>query len=524
MKPYKAFKIILLLMIILSLIVTGCRTSENEADIEKPIINVSGYSTGIPIFLIMPEGSRPQDEEISKWENYILDKYELDINLKYTDYKFDSETVSKKIDEQFGIDIDYFKELEEKDGFIKILEPGDLDKLARNGLIIPLNDFIGQIPVIATMDDKVLSRFSDSDGNIWVFPDSNRMSMMHRVYNKKWLDESGFEVPKDIWSFLEFARYIANGDPNGNEIKDTFIQSYSNNGIAIDFGDIFNAFGCYFSSFNLPIAYNPVYGQYENVAENENFKNALGFILKLKNEGLIREDKNEYIMVAGEPTDKYLYASQRTSNNVPENFDEWEFGSCMSGDNKIALGLLTGTGSGFAVLKDTGSIADIMNSIIDVTDNVHGYCDFNYGREGYNYTIDGKRINYRFVYENSEVRMPIRFMTGYFNIHENGYYNVMQTREISDEYIIKNNKFYEDVKNYEADLIGTNLVYCIPYGADSSKILTLNLVLMEPFEKLFEDVFEENIDIDVAIDSFMMTCNKFDADSIIKTSNSDMND
>ncbi|MCK5759029.1 MAG: hypothetical protein KAH14_08030 [Clostridiales bacterium] len=524
MKSYKVFKVILMLMIILSMIMTGCKTSDNETSLEKPNIEVSGYLEGIPIFLIFPEGNRPQDEEISEWENYILDKHELDIDLQYVDYIINLDNASENIDDKFGIDIDFFKELEKKDGFIKIMESGDIDKLVKNDLLISLNDFIALVPVISTMDDEVLSRFRDSDGNIWAFPDSGNISMLHRVYNKKWLDDSGFEVPQDIWSFLEYARYIAAGDPDENGEDDTYIQEYDARGIPFAFGDVFSAFGCYFNSFNLPVAYNPLIGVYENVAENENFKNALGFILKMMKEGLIRDNSRDYMTAIGKPEIEYMYGSLRTTIGVPEDFDGWEFGSCMSGDNKIALSLVTGTRTGFAVLKDTNSIVDIMNAIIASTNSIQGHCDFYYGREGYNYTIDGKRINLKYLYENYEVRMPIRFMTGYFNIHENGYYEILDNREVSDEYLKENSRFYENMKNYEASLLGTNLVYNIPFGADSSEILALNLALMEEFEELFKSIFKEDADIDEAIDSFLAVCIKLDSDAIISISNVALND
>ena len=51
----------------------------------------------------------------------------------------------------------------------------------------------------------------------------------------------------------------------------------------------------------------------------------------------------------------------------------------------------------------------MMNTIISTTKSVEGYCDFMYGREGYKYTIEDKRINFSYLHNESEVRIPIRF-------------------------------------------------------------------------------------------------------------------
>ena len=48
--------------------------------------------------------------------------------------------------------------------------------------------------------------------------------------------------------------------------------------------------------------------------------------------------------------------------------------------------------------------------------------------------------------------------------------------------------------------------------------------LMFEFDELFENIFEENMDIDDAIESFLMLCDEHDVDVIIKKANDSLSD
>ena len=101
----------------------------------------------------------------------------------------------------------------------------ELDKLGRDGGLIPLNDLIDKYaPNIKKALEENTQFAKDAyslDGNIYYIPKTQTLKFTEFYWIRKdWLDKLGLEVPTTTEELHDVLYAFRNEDPNGNGIKD----------------------------------------------------------------------------------------------------------------------------------------------------------------------------------------------------------------------------------------------------------------------------------------------------------------
>ena len=108
---------------------------------------------------------------------------------------------------------------------ISYKDSSELEKLGRDGGLIPLNDLIDQyaphIKAVMEEDDRFRQSCYSLDGNIYYIPKNQELlSAEYWWIRKDWLDKLGLEVPTTVDELHDVLYAFRNEDPNGNGLKD----------------------------------------------------------------------------------------------------------------------------------------------------------------------------------------------------------------------------------------------------------------------------------------------------------------
>ena len=108
---------------------------------------------------------------------------------------------------------------------ISYKDSSELEKLGRDGGLIPLNDLIDQyaphIKAVMEEDDRFRQACYSLDGNIYYIPKNQELlSAEYWWIRKDWLDKLGLEVPTTVDELHDVLYAFRNEDPNGNGQKD----------------------------------------------------------------------------------------------------------------------------------------------------------------------------------------------------------------------------------------------------------------------------------------------------------------
>lgn len=103
--------------------------------------------------------------------------------------------------------------------------PADLEKLGRDGGLIPLNDLIKEyapdIQKVLDSDAKFRSFATSLDGNIYFIPKNLTLKSAEFWWIRQdWLDKLNLKAPTTIDELYEVLTAFRNNDPNGNGEKD----------------------------------------------------------------------------------------------------------------------------------------------------------------------------------------------------------------------------------------------------------------------------------------------------------------
>lgn len=99
--------------------------------------------------------------------------------------------------------------------------PSELEKLGRDGGLIPLNDLIKEhaphIQAVLDSDDKFRQGATALDGNIYYIPKNQELvSAEFWWVRQDWLDKLGLDVPTTVDQLYDVLTAFKNNDPNGN--------------------------------------------------------------------------------------------------------------------------------------------------------------------------------------------------------------------------------------------------------------------------------------------------------------------
>lgn len=491
-------------LLIIALLFVGCSNASNKdkqkvSDIPRPSFE-SNFLQNNTMRIIVPTifkwGTTPTDEHLNKWENYIKDKYSINIEVIYSDRK--SQDYNSTNYSDYRIVANDIKEIAGMKGFVYISSYSDLQELVQSDLIKPINEYISDASELSFLTTGLYDNFTDSDGNTWAFPLSDNTSVSSRVYNIEWLNDANIDIPESIDEFYEYAKIVATRDPDGDGLKNSYITWFNPISLAKDFADVYRAFGCYSSSYFRPIAYNPLKGIYEIPALNENFDELMEFLKKLKDERLIVNTTG--IDMSDYKNKSFKIASTYSSGVINKEDEVFSFG--LRGTNEKYL-IPRNSLAGLAVLKDTDEVSSQINGFVNkLVLNEDIKYDMLYGILGEDYFDMGEhyeayRDNDHSLYS-SRIGISTSFNSANKDVKPLFSYKDRESAEVKRE-------VYQQlpIKVDSSTIYDTDIFYSVPYKKTyNSEIEKLNMEINGLMGILYSEIFDNNVPINEAIEKF----------------------
>ena len=213
----------------------------------------------------------------------------------------------------------------------------DLQKLGKDGTIIPVEDLIDQympnFKKVLEERPEYRSMITAKDGHIYAFPWIEELGAgkenIHSIdtfpwINVEWLNNLGLDMPTNVEELKEVLLAFKNGDPNGNGQADEIPLSFIINHGGEDFAFLFNPFGLG-DNWDHTVVSND--GEVIFTAADEGYRDAMMYFADLYKNNLIDEeafeqDFNTY--VAKGKDEKYgLYFTWDKANISGDN-DKYE--------------------------------------------------------------------------------------------------------------------------------------------------------------------------------------------------------
>ena len=191
----------------------------------------------------------------------------------------------------------------------------DLMNWAKKGVIVPVEDLIDKyMPNLKkVLDEKpeYKAMMTAPDGHIYSFPWIEELGQgkesIHSVndmawINKEWLDKLGLKMPQTTDELVDVLEAFKTKDPNGNGKADEIPISFVNGAGNEDFKLLFGAFGAGDNDDHLVVGND---GKVDFTADNDDYKEAIKFMRKLQEKGLIdkeafEQDWNTYLAKGSE--------------------------------------------------------------------------------------------------------------------------------------------------------------------------------------------------------------------------------
>ncbi|MBN1622888.1 MAG: hypothetical protein JW903_00850, partial [Clostridia bacterium] len=375
-------------------------------------------------------------------------------------------------------------------------------KLCSKGLLMPVNEFIADIPGYSDLPNEILEGYTDKDGNIWALPTGRDIALPRRIYNKEWLDAYGEGEPSNLDEFIEFARFIAYADPDGNGVDDTYIAAYSPRDILRSLGDIFTHLGCRQVGY-YPIGYDPDTEKFINVCETAGFSEAMAAIKMMVEEGLLIEDSRWSYILEEPESFEYRVASVMGMAYYPEYFNGCVIGSYWSGTDGKASVPIWVEHMGLAVLRDTMEVAAKFNTLYEIAaSGSNGYMDLMAGMEGKQYEIKEKQVIYRLASADGEdnpmvgLNMQIALDKGKsLEIVYNGNEQNLEMHE-SGRVVV------DEIREKNAAFLSSPNLFVVPFVKEGYKLWNLRLYIMNPFIDLVSNIVHSYNSLEMAVHSY----------------------
>ncbi|MFO7612199.1 MAG: hypothetical protein R6W99_06935 [Clostridia bacterium] len=166
-----------------------------------------------------------------------------------------------------------------------------ISELQQSSNILSLDEYLSENATWNALPEGMRKMYEFSDGKTWAIPRGYTPVVNGRIFRKDYLDTLGLEVPVDLDSLYEVSLKIAASDPDGNGKNDTYGFVYTD---AFGFRDIFYANGVPLNRSNdgyhfTSIAYNPIYGSFEDSMLMGEMEPTLEYIDRIRKEGIANQ-------------------------------------------------------------------------------------------------------------------------------------------------------------------------------------------------------------------------------------------
>ena len=168
--------------------------------------------------------------------------------------------------------------------YIPSMTSSNIRMAAQSGAFWQLNDYLGRFENLSQYNPDTLMRASIEGRAYGLYRDRQIARLGNMQYRKDWAEKVGItEPPKTIEEFYDMCYKFTYGDPDGNNIDDTF---------AISAQSSMNSFPSILAWFGAGGGKNYTLrdGNIVHVATTEEYVEGLTFIRKLFEEGLINRD------------------------------------------------------------------------------------------------------------------------------------------------------------------------------------------------------------------------------------------
>ena len=274
-----------------------------------------------------------------------------------------------------------------------------LSQWIEDQIIIPLDEYIDELPTIQKTVDSLPS--TKIDGHYWGYPflQQNQISNQNMIYRKDWLDKLGLQVPETLDEFYDVMVAFTQNDPDGNGKDDTYGLTFlgSEDGTIIFQG----AYGLRYSDWEVSDD-----GKIFPLFESEAFRQGLIYTKKLLNDGLLDP---EFLLNSRDVMEEKLYTNRVGAMKVPlyRNYNRI-LNNLQNANPKAALihargpkgpsgsfGLTPQGKAGFlTVVTYKSKIPRKAALFIEFVASPQGRSLLELGIEGVHYSKNGERINY----------------------------------------------------------------------------------------------------------------------------------
>lgn len=278
-------------------------------------------------------------------------------------------------------------------------------KLLSSGILLPFNEYWDEYPNIKSgRDEEIWDLMKYKDGNIYSIGVDGQNPLEIMAYRGDWLEKFNLEVPKTLDEYYEFAKKVANEDPDGNGINDTFAFGAYQPLLFKWMDHIFGAYGV------LPNYWMEVDGKIVDGAVLPGAKDALIFLNKMYEEGLIDpefvtddayrwQSKVKSGIFGAGPTKLQIFDKNNWRNYyqpfIQSNPDgKLVYGPVLQGGCDAPVGERMDSRRGWVrtfVHKDSENV-DAALRVIDYLMSEEGNLFIMYGKEGEHYQWDGDKV------------------------------------------------------------------------------------------------------------------------------------
>ncbi len=300
------------------------------------------------------------------------------------------------------------------------------EKWANDGLILPLDEYIGNYPnLMANLNESQINmaRVGGSDGQLYAIPRAHTEATWGVIANQEWLDKLGVSMPTTQEEIYEYAKLVKTKDPDGNGKDDTFL--FSPTGLWTDCWLVFS-----FLPFSLQHAapYLPDRdGEYKIKEKMDGYMPYLTFMRQLYEEGLMDPEwftnkyyddrtkfkQNRVALLHGGATTITEFAVQ----DVPNATEIYKFYPAIKGDNdaKPRNEAAASTWGGWMISADVdeAKLTRIL-SFLDWANSEEGFVTIAAGVEGIDYDSYDLEKRELIVTEEQQVNRTAH-VSGYMN-------------------------------------------------------------------------------------------------------------
>jgi len=324
-------------VILMAILFTGCASSTTASKISG-----SNNSAVSQLSIYNYQAFNNDADAIKTWEDYMLEKYNIEIKL-------DSSTDERTM---------YLSVWNGNKTGIMNMSMGFIPHLISQNRILPLTDYLKDNKAWNALPESYRKKF-EVNGEIWAVPTSESVQIVTRVMNEDLLKElSNGKVPNDLDEFTALCDKLKALDDSFDVAVYNYLMGDST------FYDIFNAYGMYFMKFSLqksfPLAYDPVEDKFVDCMFKPQAKEALSYLRKLYQNGII--DPKAF---TANKDSSYPVDCAELNTTMKQTFTPIKPFKPYQNSNKYPLSYTT-NGYGYVMAEGTAHPKETINALVDL--------------------------------------------------------------------------------------------------------------------------------------------------------------